>query len=192
MSATEPSLAEPIADLTRLAQRHRPVGEAERNHQLVTLDWLKSADRPLDRANFTPGHATGSGLVISEDSRIALIFHSKLKLWVQPGGHAEPHETDIRNVAARESSEELGISIDAGAMTLFDLDVHRIAPAGDAPAHLHYDFRFVCEIASEDLNAGSDAVEARWFTRTELGAVGLDPGLKRMADKAVAAGLLAR
>ena len=43
-----------------------------------------------------------------------------------------------------------------------------------------------------ELPGGSDALDARWFTRAELAGVGLDAGLRRMLDKAVVAGLVSR
>ena len=36
----------------------------------------------------------------------------------------------------------------------------------------------------------AELVDARWFTRSELASVGVDVGLRRMADKAVARRLL--
>ncbi len=157
------------------------------------VDWLSSAGPdPFDREVFEPGHATGSCFVVSTDGRAAMIFHRNLKLWVQPGGHAEPGETDSEVVAAREASEELGVSLGEGARPeLFDLDVHRIAARGDAPSHLHYDFRHLAVIEPVELSPSTDAAEARWMTRSEIAAIGVDVGVRRMADKAVARGMLA-
>lgn len=157
------------------------------------LDWLAapSADDPFDRAVFSPGHATGSCFVVSEDGRAALIFHKNLRLWVQPGGHAEPGESDPSLVAAREAEEELGVSLGGLTPLLFDLDVHRIAPRGGLPSHLHFDFRSLAVIAEVELLPATDAAEARWLTRSEISAIGVDVGVRRMADKAVASGLLA-
>lgn len=177
--------------LAALIRGHRPEGDTERAHQLRMLDWLRVADAPFNRECFNPGHATGSGFVVSDDGRVALIHHAKLRLWVQPGGHAEAGETEAAAVAARETGEELGIAVPAAEMTLFDLDVHRIARAGETPAHTHFDMRFLCVIPAIDLPAGSDAEHARWFTRTELAGLGLDAGLRRMVDKGVAAGVVA-
>ncbi len=120
-----------------------------------------------------------------------MIFHKNLKLWVQPGGHAESGETDPRAVAAREAEEELGISLNGVDAELFDLDVHRIAPRGGLPTHLHFDFRSLAVIDAVDLAPASDAAEARWMTRSEIAAIGVDAGVRRMADKAVERGMLA-
>lgn len=159
------------------------------------IDWLGgnagAADDPFDRNVFEPGHATGSCFVVGEDGRAALIFHKNLKLWVQPGGHAEPGESDPCAVAAREAEEELGVSLDGAAPELFDLDVHRIAARGEAPTHLHFDFRSLAVIEPVKLAPATDAAEARWMTRSQIAAIGVDAGVRRMAEKAVALGLLA-
>lgn len=159
---------------------------------MAMIDWLRGSAEvdPFDRSLFDPGHATGSCFVLSTERRAALIFHANLRLWVQPGGHAEPGETDSAVVAAREASEELGVFVDPADAALFDLDVHRIAPRGGLPSHLHFDFRHMAVIEPCELAPSSDAAEAVWMTRAEIAAIGVDVGVRRMADKAVARGLL--
>ncbi|MBJ7353286.1 MAG: NUDIX domain-containing protein [Thermoleophilaceae bacterium] len=175
------------------ARKHKPHDEAERRHQLAMIDWLSdpSTDGPFDRNVFDPGHATGSCFVVGTDGRAALIFHKNLKLWVQPGGHAEPGESDPAVVSAREAEEELGISLGGVVPELFDLDVHRIGARGGTPAHFHFDFRTLAVIEPAELAPATDAAEARWLTRAEISAIGVDVGVRRMADKAVLMGLLA-
>lgn len=170
----------------------RPFDDAERAHQLAMIDWLRGSDAidPFDRNVFDPGHATGSCFVLSSDRRAALIFHANLKLWVQPGGHAESGESDSAVVAAREASEELGVEVDPAGAELFDLDVHRIAPRNGLPSHMHFDFRHMAVIEPVELVPSSDAAEAHWMTRDEIAAIGVDVGVRRMADKAVGLGLL--
>jgi 8-oxo-dGTP pyrophosphatase MutT (NUDIX family) len=175
------------------ARRHRPHDDGELRHQLAMIDWLAapSVDGPFDRNIFAPGHATGSCFVLGTDGRAALIFHKNLKLWVQPGGHAEAGETDPSVISAREAEEELGVSLGGVVPELFDLDVHRIAARGETPAHLHFDFRTLAVIEPVDLAPATDAAEARWLTRSEISAIGVDVGVRRMANKAVLMGLLA-
>lgn len=183
-------------ELLALTKRHRAHDDAERAHQMAMIDWLSSGasrgDDPFDRSVFVPGHATGSCFVLGSDGRAALIFHRNLHLWVQPGGHAEPGESDVCAIAAREAEEELGVSLGGARPELFDLDVHRIAARGEAPSHLHFDFRSVVVIDPVELAPATDAAEARWLTRSGISAIGVDVGVRRMADKAVARGLLAR
>lgn len=185
--------------LAALARAHRPEGADEERHQLAMIDWLAAPGAmtldPFDRTVFEPGHATGSCFVLSADGLAAIIFHKNLKLWVQPGGHADPGEIDPLAVAAREAEEELGIALDGASIELFDLDVHRIAARGELPSHLHFDFRALAVLpgsaADTALAPATDAGEARWMTRKEIAAIGVDAGVRRMADKALARGLLA-
>lgn len=180
-------------ELLASTRRHRPEGEVERRHQLAIIDWLAApGPNPFDRSEFEPGHATGSCFVVSSDGRAALIFHKNLKLWVQPGGHADPGETDPSAISAREAEEELGVSLGGETPELFDLDVHRIAARGETPSHLHFDFRHLAVIDPTPLAPATDAAEARWLTRSEIAKIGVDVGVRRMADKAVARGLLAQ
>lgn len=183
------------ADLLTLARRHRACDDRERGHQNAIIDWLdRPGPDPFDRNVFDPGHATGSCMVLGSDGRAALIFHKNLKLWVQPGGHADPGESDPGVVAAREATEELGVSVTPDQVELFDLDAHRIARRidhrGDVPAHTHFDFRYLAVIEPVELAPSSDAAEARWLTRSGIAAIGVDVGVRRMADKAAVRGLL--
>lgn len=184
------------AELLALARSHRAFDEDERRHQLTIIDWLEQpGPNPFERTEYVPGHATGSCMVLGTDGRAALIFHKNLKLWVQPGGHADPGESDPGAIAAREATEELGVDVPASAVELFDLDAHRIARRidhrGDVPAHIHFDFRYLAVIEPVELAPSSDAAEARWLTRSGIAAIGVDVGVRRMADKAVERGLLA-
>lgn len=175
--------------VARLGQYH-PHDAREVKHKEAVVAWLAKAQRPLDRTVYTPGHATGSAFVVSTEKRLALVYHHKLGRWLQPGGHAEPGETDLAITAAREATEELGIEVHPDALTLFDLDVHEIPSCDAAPAHLHFDFRFLGIVPPSPLRPGDDAADARWFTVTEAHALTLDRGLERAIAKAADEGML--
>lgn len=52
------------------------------------------------------GHITGSLFIVNPSrTKILLMFHKKLQMWIQFGGHADG-KVDIRNVAVREFHEE--------------------------------------------------------------------------------------
>jgi 8-oxo-dGTP pyrophosphatase MutT (NUDIX family) len=123
-------------------------------------DGTLAGTRTLSRSNFVPGHFTASGVVVDERcTRSALIFHSALGLWLQPGGHFEIGEHDPLEVARREVLEETGLHTRAGCIreaalgergsarrlegdhlhtevaglgsSLLDVDVHRIPARGE-------------------------------------------------------------
>ena len=54
----------------------------------------------------SPGHLTGSALVVdATGTRIVVLLHTKLRRWLQPGGHADG-DLDLAAVALREATEE--------------------------------------------------------------------------------------
>lgn len=126
----------------------------------------------FSRAHFTPGHLTASALIVdSERRRLGLIFHKKLGLWLQPGGHFEEGERDPLEAARREAAEEIGLhQLEPLSPALFDLDVHEIPARPNEPAHLHHDLRFAF-IASGEEAIRLEMSEVSDFAFVELDAL---------------------
>jgi 8-oxo-dGTP pyrophosphatase MutT (NUDIX family) len=113
-----------------------------------------------------------------------LIFHSKLKRWLQPGGHIDDVDRDIICAARREVDEEVGLTdLDAFGSGIFDLDVHPIPARGAAPAHEHFDVRFAFVSQTLEHRAGSDAEAARWVLLDEVQQVESDESVLRATRK---------
>jgi 8-oxo-dGTP pyrophosphatase MutT (NUDIX family) len=88
------------------------------------------------------GHVTGSAWIVNHDgSKVVLLHHAKLGIWVQPGGHCDG-ETDVAQVALREAREETGLEVSLLDEAIFDVDVHRIPEYWNTPEHFHFDIRF--------------------------------------------------
>ena len=160
------------------------------------IAFLRRHEDPFDR-RIVEGHFTGSGLVMSEDGgQVLLLHHIKLHRWLQPGGHGEPGETRGEDVASREVLEETGLvpRLHPWAPRPFDVDIHLIPARKLDPEHEHLDLRYLF-VASPDeplrMEAAENAPEPeepalRWFSVGEAVAMDIDPGLKRMIDKASA------
>ena len=122
---------------------------------------------PFDKNQFTPGHFTASGYVISPDDRdVLLIFHESLRRWLQPGGHFDTGDRSALDAARRELAEEVGLAelpLHPNCPGLFDVDVHTIPVRDPYPEHLHYDVRFLFRAPTRGFQAGSDAVRAKWI-----------------------------
>jgi 8-oxo-dGTP pyrophosphatase MutT (NUDIX family) len=133
------------------------------------------------------GHVTGSAWIASPDgARAVLVHHRKLGRWLQPGGHADG-EPRVHEVARREAKEETGL-IDLtpiGIPLPLDVDVHRIPPHGDEPAHLHHDVRylFVADPAAQP-RASDESHDVRWFTLDEIERMTDEESVLRMARRA--------
>ena len=140
---------------------------------------------PLDRTE-RPGHLTGSALVVHADlQRTLVLFHTKLQIWVQPGGHADG-DANLPAVALREATEETGILGMRVWPVAVDLDIHEVRPPQE-DAHLHYDVRFVV-LAPDgaEIDANHESQAQRWVRPTELLALGADPGLQRLSMNGLA------
>ena len=60
------------------------------------------------------GHLTASALVVDPYQRwMLLLLHRRVGLWLPMGGHCEPSDRTLADVALREATEESGIADDA-------------------------------------------------------------------------------
>lgn len=145
-----------------------------------TLALLDGHDDALVRT-CRPGHLTGSAFVVDHTgTRILLLFHTKLQMWLQPGGHADG-DANLAGVALREATEETGIDGLRVVVPPIDLDVHRVDPPKE-DAHNHHDVRFLV-VAPEGatLATNHESQGAKWVTAQELESVDVDDGTRRMA-----------
>ena len=110
-----------LTDPSTVEARERVLG-------LLELHGESLADRTT-----APGHLTGSALVVDQaGERVVLLLHTKLRRWLQPGGHADG-DHELAGVALKEASEETGIEGLRVLVPAVDLDVHEV-DHGDASA----------------------------------------------------------
>jgi 8-oxo-dGTP pyrophosphatase MutT (NUDIX family) len=159
--------------------------EAVRDPDLTTtraemLSFVDAHDDALLRT-CGEGHLTGSALVVDPASRrFLLLQHTKLRLWLQPGGHADG-DGNLAAVALREATEETGIDGLRVAVPAIDLDVHLVSPPKETPHH-HFDVRYlVLTPAGANAVGNHESTALRWVTIDEVDALGCDEGVSRMA-----------
>lgn len=133
-----------------------------------------------------PGHLTGSAFVVDPSRRLGLLLlHTKLQLWLQPGGHADG-DTNLANVALREAEEETGIDGLRVVSPAIDVDIHQVDPPAE-DAHLHLDVRFLVLTppgAEPAINHESQGF--RWVSESDLANGDYEAGLQRMGAAAFA------
>ena len=180
-------------DLVDLITRHTPVDGDEAAHLVAIRSLVVSACADARRrTHYDPGHLTASAFVLTPArSRVLLVHHAKLGIWVQPGGHLEPEDESAEAAARREVEEEAGLT-GLASLGLLDVDVHDIPARGDEPAHLHHDLRFGFVAPSSAVTIGDGVTEARWVSLNDLGGLPVDPGVRRAAAKLRSAGSATR
>lgn len=134
------------------------------------LDFVLQNPDCFERSH-TDGHITGSAwLVNKQGDKTLLTLHRKLRLWVQPGGHADG-DGDVLRVAIREAQEESGIvQLHPLSPDIYDIDIHTIPerPQTGEPEHLHYDIRYLLQAEHENFVISDESDDLGWFTETEL------------------------
>ena len=63
------------------------------------------------------------------------------------------------------------------------MDIHEIPARKADPAHLHLDVRILFRATTYDIQAGSDAVDARWVPLTEIESIESDASVMRAVEK---------
>jgi len=149
---------------------------------------LSQADGAWQRSHFAPGHFTASAYVLSPDRRdLVLIFHKKLSIWVQPGGHLEATDDGVQAAARREVLEEVGLGalepLTRGASPLFDVDIHVIPARKQEPAHEHFDVRFAFVAGSRELVHTDEVGDLRWVPLAQVERMGTDESVLRAVTK---------
>jgi len=171
--------------IRRLLDAHAPVDDLEARHLGMMLRALDHGAPVSTRSWFDPGHFTASAFVLSPArDALLLIHHSKLRRWLQPGGHLEGHDTDPLASARREVLEETGLDVlEPIGSGLLDVDVHEIPARPDEPAHLHLDLRFAFVAGHLGVAAGDGVDAVRFVELDQVPSLGADASVMRAVDK---------
>lgn len=165
--------------------RYAPVDAAEAGHLARMRTLIEDLGDPFTGTRYAPGHFTASAFVLAPDrGELLLIHHAKLGLWLQPGGHVEPHDETLLDAARREVLEEVGIAqLDLDHEGLFDLDVHLIPARKDALAHEHFDVRYLFRARDRSFDASSEVRGAKWAALADIAGSGTDDSVLRAVRK---------
>jgi 8-oxo-dGTP pyrophosphatase MutT (NUDIX family) len=132
------------------------------------------------------GHFTGSALVVEQRTgRVLLLLHTKLRKWLQPGGHTDG-EANLAATALREATEETGIIGLLVYPSPIDLDIHEVRPPAEPP-HLHHDVRYLVLAPQGSMPVGNhESQSLRWFHPDELSELGVDESVMRLVRRGLA------
>jgi 8-oxo-dGTP pyrophosphatase MutT (NUDIX family) len=154
------------SELLEELRLYRAADTEEGHHHRAVLDLLSYGAEPFSRAQYVPGHVTGSCFVVDPGTqRVLLHHHRRLERWLQMGGHVESEET-VLQAALREGAEESGLrDLQMMSHGVFDIDVHEIPAAKGEPEHLHFDIRYVVRTSQPEsiMIDRAESNELAWF-----------------------------
>lgn len=151
-----------------------------------THRFVKQHPNCFDRALLV-GHVTGSSWVVNPArTHVLMLLHRKLNRWLQLGGHADG-DTDIVQVALKETAEESGVDINALTLVshgIFDVDVHVVHASQHDPRHEHFDIRFLLELDdSIPLPGNDESHQIGWVPLEQISRFNNARSLYRMVQK---------
>lgn len=164
-----------------LLERYRPVDRGQRGVREAMIAFIERHPADAHLRSRLEGHLTASALVVDADfEKVLLLRHQKLGKWLQPGGHCDG-DANLPAVALRECLEETGLEGLEVDPRPIDLDIHPIPARPEAPAHLHFDTRFLVVAPPGSTPRGNhESEDLRFFARHEALEIAGDDSLRRL------------
>ena len=150
--------------LKALLDKYNPTDIEEQFAKQRMLDFLDTCTDCFERS-CTLGHFTASSWLVNSDlSKVLLMHHKKLNLWLQLGGHCDG-DNNVMRVSLKEAREESGINnIIPLKEDVFDIDMHLIPQINQESPHYHFDIRFLLKVdGNDDVLANSESNALQWF-----------------------------
>lgn len=152
------------------------------------LAFLESYDNCFHR-ELEIGHFTASAFLLdSTKQKFLLLHHKKLHIWTQPGGHTDGN-TNLLEVAIRETQEETGIEdITPIFKDIFEIEIYKIPKFQKEEEHLHFDVKFLLKTTSNNnFSINHESNDINWFDLHDLSTIkhlSLSSSIIKMAKRA--------
>lgn len=131
-----------------------------------------------DRKNME-GHLASQGFLFNNDfTKVLLLHHKSLNMWIQPGGHMDPEDSDLVTATEREVLEETGLKecsylpVDEKnpmmpiRVVINDIPSNPKKQEGD---HVHIDLAYAFKTANEEINIDpTESNQCKWVSFNEF------------------------
>lgn len=133
------------------------------------------------------------GAIIVRKRRVLLVLHTKLNLWLFPGGHVEKNETPD-DAVIREVKEETGLEFlpgDYGPIEYSSDTIKRLALPFHANlhsvgSHNHYCLYYLGHVDSDEVTLSAESKDSNWFNVKEISEIDNMPdNVRKMARYAL-------
>lgn len=135
---------------------------------------------------------------VIHESKVLLLWHKKLSMWLPPGGHIDQHELPDE-AAVREVREETGLEVEllsAPALPPVPGPRQLARPEGIqlediAPGHQHIDLIYIArpaDPAAVKPVANAEVDRVGWYGRGDLDAIPLTQEVRAWVEKALERG----
>lgn len=130
---------------------------------------------------------------VVEKGRTLLIYHRKIRMWLPPGGHIDPHELPCE-AAVREVREETGLEVellsppsDLGSVKVLSQPVCiLLEPISEG--HEHIDLIYFGRVRGGELEACREETDGvRWCDAQDLDDPSIAEDIRDLGKRAIAA-----
>ncbi len=132
-----------------------------------------------------PDHVTAGTIVLTPNGDAVLLnHHRKAGVWLAFGGHCEPGDSALAEVALREAHEESGLTdLDFDPVPL-NLDEHAVEFCSPGMTVHHLDVRFLATAPRDNAHhASAESLDVRWWALDALPE--MFPDMRRLIGDAV-------
>lgn len=157
------------ADALAVLQGWQPPDEVQAGLRSRYVQHLEEHDDGTERSCF-PAHLTAGTLVLDETgAHVLLNLHRKAGRWFAFGGHAEPEDVTLADVARREALEESGLADLRFDPVPLHLDEHAVDFCDPRGTVHHLDVRYGAVAPPGSVaRAGEESLDVRWWPVTAL------------------------